>query len=109
MLRRTPPRHGEINLPVTVHAGPRFLTAELIEVSQGGSRIRGVFGLFSGHTVLIECLQPRLTYTGTVRWAVGHLIGIEHDRDLDVNDLEQLLSRGRRDTILQARRGGLVY
>ena len=104
MLRRTSPRHGEISLPVKVHTGRRFLTAELIEVSQRGSRIRGVFGLFCGHTVLIESVRPKLTYTGTVRWAVGHLIGIEHDRDLDMNDLDLLLMSGRQDVTIQARR-----
>ena len=106
MLRRIAPRHGEISLPVTVHTGLRFLTAELIEVSPRGSRIRGVFGLFYGHRVLLESLQPKLTYSGTVRWAVGHLIGVEHDRDLGMNDLELLLRRGLggRDVSFQASR-----
>ena len=68
-----------------LHSHGRLQCVDMREISRGGVKLDGAFGLKPGDVVSVELLSRR-TLNGTVAWSVAAFCGIEFDQPLAEND-----------------------
>lgn len=76
---QSPVRRQQARYPmrrnVLVHCRDLFHTAVLHDLSQGGCRLHGTFGLMPGDRIDIELMSGRI-FSGRVAWSVGSQVGV---------------------------------
>ena len=74
---------------VLVHYRDRFYTAVMHDISQGGCRLSGTFGLMPGDKVEIELMSGQ-TFAGKIAWSIGSHVGIAFQVALSFEDADQM-------------------
>ena len=81
MTRLTRKPRVQVDLPVTVHCRRMSFSARLIDLSEGGARITGVYKATVGDKAEVE-FRPGCRLSGKVVWAAGSHIGTSFDQAL---------------------------
>lgn len=73
------------HLRVLVHCHGRFQTAMVHDLSRGGCRIHGAFGLVPGDCVIIEFMSAR-SIAGKIVWSLARDVGVALAQALPIDD-----------------------
>ena len=77
-------RHSA-KLPALLYCHGRFQRVTIVNVSQGGARVEGAFGVMPPDKVKLELLDQR-QLKGVAVWAIGAKLGIAFDAVLAADD-----------------------